>query len=178
MADRFRICIIDIGSRDYGINIVILNDNIMKMKRTFITAFFAMLLVVFSVSCSSEDKEFDYAALPMSAQQFVKQYFAGASYSRVEKEKDNGFWEYEVLLSDGSKVEFNEKGEWTSVECKYSEIPVGIIPTVIAEDIAKKYPDLKPYKIEKEVGGYEIDIPGYDLYYGNNGIFIRAKIDK
>ena len=82
----------------------------MKMKRTFITAFFAMLLVVFSVSCSSEEKEFDYAALPMSAQQFVKQYFAGASYSRVEKEKDNGFWEYEVLLSDGSKVEFNEKG--------------------------------------------------------------------
>ena len=114
----------------------------------------------------------------MSAQLFVKQYFAGASYSRVEKEKDNGFWEYEVLLSDGSKVEFNEKGEWTSVECKYSEMPVGIIPTVIAEDIAKRHPDLKPYKIEKEVGGYEIDIPGYDLYYRYNGMFIRAEIDK
>ena len=55
MADRFRICIIDIGSRDYGINIVILNDNIMKMKRTFITAFFAMLLVVFSGLCSIAD---------------------------------------------------------------------------------------------------------------------------
>lgn len=54
----------------------------------------------------------------------------------------------------------------------------GIIPTVIAEDIAKKYPDLKPYKIEKEVGGYEIDIPGYDLYYRYNGMFIRAEIDK
>lgn len=150
----------------------------MKMKRTFITAFFAMLLVVFSVSCSSEEKEFDYAALPMSAQLFVKQYFADASCSRVEKEKDNGFWEYEVLLSDGSKVEFNEKGEWTSVECKFSEMPVGIIPTVIAEDIAKRHPDLKPYKIEKEVGGYEIDIPGYDLYYRYNGMFIRAEIDK
>ena len=150
----------------------------MKMKRTFITAFFAMLLVVFSVSCSSEENEFDYAALPMSAQLFVKQYFAGATYSRVEKEKDNGSWEYEVLLSDGSKVEFNEKGEWTSVECKYSEMPVGIIPTGIAEDIVKKYPDLKPYKIEKEVGGYEIDIPGYDLYYNYNGMFIRAEIDK
>ena len=150
----------------------------MKMKRTFITAFFAMLLVVFSVSCSSEDNEFDYAALPMPAQLFVKQYFADATYSRVEKEKDNGSWEYEVLLSDGSKVEFNEKGEWTSVECKYSEMPVGIIPTVIAEDIAKRYPDLKPYKIEKEVGGYEIDIPGYDLYYSYNGMVIRAEIDK
>lgn len=148
------------------------------MKRTFITTLFAMLLVVFSVSCSSEDNEFDYAALPMSAQLFVKQYFADATYRRVEKEKDNGSWEYEVWLSDGSQVEFNEKGEWTSVECKYSEMPVGIIPTVIAEDIAKRYPDLKPYKIEKEVGGYEIDIPGYDLYYSYNGMFIRVEIDK
>lgn len=57
-------------------------------------------------------------------------------------------------------------------------LPIGIIPFVIAEDIAKKYPDLKPYKIEKEVGGYEIDIPGYDLYYSYNGMFIRAEIDK
>ena len=144
----------------------------MNMKRPFITTLFAMLLVLFTVSCSSEDKEFDNVALPIPAQLFVKQYFADATYSRVEKEKDDGFWEYEVLLSDGSKVEFNEKGEWTSVECKYSEIPV------IAEDIAKKYPGLKPYKIEKEVGGYEIDIPGYDLYYSYAGMFIRAEIDK
>lgn len=46
----------------------------MNMKRPFITTLFAMLLVLFTVSCSSEDKEFDYAALPMSAQLFVKQY--------------------------------------------------------------------------------------------------------
>lgn len=150
----------------------------MNMKRPFITTLFAMLLVLFTVSCSSEDKEFDNVALPIPAQLFVKQYFADATYSRVEKEKDDGFWEYEVWLSDGSQVEFDEKGEWTSVECKYSEMPVGIIPTGIAEDIVKKYPDLKPYKIEKEVGGYEIDIPGYDLYYRYNGMFIRAEIDK
>lgn len=150
----------------------------MNMKRLFITTLFAMLLVLFTVSCSSEDKEFDNVALPIPAQLFVKQYFADATYSRVEKEKDDGFWEYEVWLSDGSQVEFDEKGEWKSVDCKYSEMPVGIIPTVIAEDIAKRYPDLKPYKIEKEVGGYEIDIPGYDLYYSYNGMFIRVEIDK
>ena len=150
----------------------------MNMKRPFITTLFAMLLVLFTVSCSSEDKEFDNVALPIPAQLFVKQYFADATYSRVEKEKDDGFWKYEVWLSDGSQVEFDEKGEWKSVECKYSVLPKGIIPSVIAEDIAKRHPDLKPYKIEKEVGGYEIDIPGYDLYYSNNGMFIRAEIDK
>ena len=150
----------------------------MNMKRPFITTLFAMLLVLFTVSCSSEDKEFDNVALPIPAQLFVKQYFADATYSRVEKEKDDGFWEYEVWLSDGSQVEFDEKGEWKSVECKYSVLPKGIIPSVIAEDIAKRHPDLKPYKIEKEVGGYEIDIPGYDLYYSYNGMFIRDEIDK
>lgn len=63
----------------------------MNMKRPFITTLFAMLLVLFTVSCSSEEKEFDYAALPMSAQQFVKQYFADASYSRVERRKIMAF---------------------------------------------------------------------------------------
>lgn len=150
----------------------------MNMKRPFITTLFAMLLVLFTVSCSSEDKEFDNVALPIPAQLFVKQYFADATYSRVEKEKDNGTWEYEVWLNDGTQVEFNEKGEWTSIECKYSTLPAGIIPAAILADIAKRYPGLKPYKIEKEVGGYEIDIPGFDLYYTYSGEFIREEIDR
>ena len=37
------------------------------------------------------------------SQLFVKQYFADATYSRVEKEKDNGSWEYEVCLLYTSK---------------------------------------------------------------------------
>ena len=37
-------------------------------------------------------------------------------------------------------------------------MPDGIIPANIAADIAKRYPNQKPYKIEKELGGYEIDI--------------------
>ena len=148
------------------------------MKRTFITAFFAMLLALITVSCHSDDNEIGYADLPTTAQMFVKQYFADATYSRVEKEKDNGTWEYEVWLNDGTQVDFSEKGEWTSIECKYSTLPAGIIPTAILADIAQRYPGQKPYKIEKEVGGYEIDIPGFDLYYTYSGEFIRAEIDR
>ena len=43
---------------------------------------------------------------------------------------------------------------------------------------AKRYPSQQPYKIEKEIGGYEIDIPGYDLYYSSAGKFIRVEIDR
>jgi len=57
-------------------------------------------------------------------------------------------------------------------------LPSGIIPDVIAADIAQRYSSQQPYKIEKEMGGYEIDIPGYDLYYSSAGNFIRAEIDR
>lgn len=69
------------------------------------------------------------------------------------------------------------KGEWTSVDCKFSVMPDGIIPANIAADIAKRYPNQKPYKIEKELGGYEIDISGYELYYNKAGVFIRFEQD-
>ena len=33
-------------------------------------------------------------------------------------------------------------------------------------------------RVEKEIGGYEVDILGFDLYYSQNGTFIRAEIDR
>ena len=149
------------------------------MKRTFLATFLSIIFAMVAVAChSSDEKEIGYAELPVQAQQFVKQYFPSATYTYVEKEKDNGKWEYEATLSDGTKIDFNNKGEWKSVDCKFSALPSGIIPDVIAADIAQRYSSQQPYKIEKEMGGYEIDIPGYDLYYSSAGKFIRAEIDR
>ena len=149
------------------------------MKRTFLATFLSIVFAMVAVAChGSDEKEIGYTELPAQAQQFVKQYFPSATYSRVEKEKDHGKWEYEATLSDGTKIDFNNKGEWKSVDCKFSALPSGIIPDVIAADIAKRYPSQQPYKIEKEPGGYEIDIPGFDLYYSSTGKFIRAEIDR
>ena len=149
------------------------------MKRTFLATFLSIVFAMLAVACNgSDEKEIGYTELPVQAQQFVKQYFPSATYSHIEKEKDHGKWEYEATLSDGTKIDFNDKGEWKSVDCKFSVLPSGIIPDVIAADIAERYPSQQPYKIEKELGGYEIDIPGFDLYYSSTGKFIRAEIDR
>ena len=149
------------------------------MKRTFLATFLSIIFAMVAVAChSSDEKEIGYTELPVQAQQFVKQYFPSATYTYVEKEKDNGKWEYEATLSDGTKIDFNNKGEWKSVDCKFSALPSGIIPDVIVADIAQRYPLQQPYKIEKEIGGYEIDIPGYDLYYSSTGKFIRVEFDR
>lgn len=149
------------------------------MKRTFLATVLSIVFALVAVAFhSSDEKEIGYTELPVQAQQFVQQYFSSAAYTYVEKEKDNGKWEYEATLSDGTKIDFNNKGEWKSVDCKFSALPSGIILDVIAADIAKRYPSQQPYKIEKEIGGYEIDILGFDLYYSNAGKFIRAEIDR
>ena len=149
------------------------------MKRTFLATVLSIVFALVAVAChSSDEKEIGYTELPVQAQQFVKQYFPSATYTYVEKEKNNGKWEYEATLSDGTKIDFNYKGEWKSVDCKFSALPSGIIPDVIAADIAKRYPSQQSYKIEKEIGGYEIDILGFDLYYSTAGKFIRAEIDR
>ena len=93
------------------------------------------------------------------------------------RDKDDGTTEYEAWLSDGAELEFDEQGEWTSVDCKFSALPDGILPESIATDITARYPDTVPYKVEKQPGGYEIDIPGWELYYNNQGTFIRAERD-
>mgnify|MGYP000528623840 CR=1 FL=1 len=87
------------------------------MKRTFLATFLSIVFALVAVAChGSDEKEIGYAELPALAQQFVKQYFPTATYSRVEKEKDNGNWEYEATLNDGTKIDFNNKGEWKSVK--------------------------------------------------------------
>lgn len=93
------------------------------------------------------------------------------------RDKDDGTTEYEAWLSDGTELDFDGQGDWTSVDCKFSALPNGILPEAIATDIATRYPDAVPYKVEKQPGGYEIDIPGWELYYNNQGTFIRAERD-
>ena len=73
------------------------------MKRTFLATFLSIVFALVAVAChGSDEKEIGYTELPAQAQQFVKQYFPTATYSRVEKEKDNGKWEYCLLYTSPS----------------------------------------------------------------------------
>ena len=70
------------------------------MKRTFLATFLSIVFALVAVAChGSDEKEIGYTELPAQAQQFVKQYFPTATYSRVEKEKDNGNLMKLVVLS-------------------------------------------------------------------------------
>ena len=147
------------------------------MRQTIIKSLLLLSMILTAASCDKDEKEIGYNALPAKAQQFIAQYFPMAECTRAVCDRDSGTTEYEAWLSDGTELDFDKQGEWTSVDCKFSALPSGILPEVIATDIAARYPESPAYKVEKQPGGYEIDIPGWELYYNYQGTFIRAERD-
>lgn len=94
--------------------------------------------------------------LPEKAQTFLTTYFPEAKVSLARKEFDVTELSYDVIFTNGGKVEFDRKGEWTEVDCLTQPLPAGIVPATIEKVIKEQYPDAKATKIERD--RREIDV--------------------
>ena len=103
----------------------------MKKFIAFIGAMVAGLLVF--QSC--EEHKISPDKLPEAAKTFISQFFPGTTVTFAEKEKDDGVVKYNVRLSDGTEIDFDKSGAWTSVDCEFSVLPDGILPAPISEYI-------------------------------------------
>lgn len=132
-------------------------------KWTFV--FISMFIMNVSV-WAGNDKPIQVTGLPKSAQSFIKNHFADQSVAVAKMETEFMDKSYDVIFTNGDKVEFDKKGKWTKVDCKHGQVPQGIIPMPIQKYIAKNYPDAKVIKIElTDRKGYEVDL--------NNGLDIE-----
>ena len=135
-------------------------------------------LCLFNVSVfADDDKPTTVAQMPQAAQQFISKYFSGKKVSLAKV--DNGILDksYDVIFTNGDKVEFDRKGNWTDVDCKYSVVPVGIVPTEIVKSVKSKYPDAKIIQIERDNRHYDVDLSNrWELKY--NKQFKLVDIEK
>ena len=123
------------------------------------------------ISCS--DKLVPADQLPAAAHSFIQQYFPGIPISYVKKDAGlkTGF---EVVLTDGTEIDFDGKGEWDSVDCKRSAVPSALVPAAIAGYVQTNFPGQMIVKIDKELYGYEIELgSGLDLKFDSSGKLIR-----
>lgn len=150
----------------------------MRFRVTTLCAF--IMGMVFLSSCDKDDeKDIKFSELPQTAQNFILQYFPSGEATYIKREKDDGQEKYDVLLKNGTELEFDVNGNWTEVDCKYSRLPEGILPDRIATHIAENYPQNAPYKVEKKYGGYEVTVAGsLELIYTEDGTFVREQIDR
>jgi len=136
--------------------------------------FLVLAIATFAIlPACADDIVIPVKKLPNLAQEFLNTHFAGSSVVKAIHDRDINDNDYTVWLSDGSKVEFNSKGKWESVENKKSNVPDSVVPTSIKEYVTTNYPSLAIVKIEQNIYGYEVELTNdLDLRFDSNGNFV------
>ena len=142
----------------------------MKTNKFFLVAFAAMVML--SAVSFADDKMIPATQLPAAAQTFIKNTFPKATITYAEKD---GYINptYEVHLSNGTKVEFDRKGNWDKVDTHQGAVPAQLIPAAIAKHVKANYPGIQIVKIDKEPYGYEIELSNdMDMKFNKAGALI------
>ena len=127
------------------------------MKKLMILTTILMALGI-STACADNDKPIAVTQLPQKAQLFIKTHFPKEKVALAKLERDFLETRYEVVFTNGSKVEFLKDGEWKEVECKYSPVPTAIIPAQIASYVSQNYPDTQIVQIDRDKRDYEVKL--------------------
>lgn len=122
---------------------------------------FFILVSVFALAttaCADNYQPIAQNQLPQKAQVFLSTYFPDAKISLARKEIDVTELSYDVIFGDGSKVEFDRKGNWTEVDCISQPLPAGIVPPAIEQVVKAQYPNAKVVKIELDRREYDVKL--------------------
>ena len=130
------------------------------------------LAATFAVLCfsSCSDRIVPTGQLPAHALSFIEEFFPGNEISYVKAERELFHITYDVRLTDGTTIEFNDKGEWDNVDCQYRSVPSALVPESIADYVQNQFPGQPIVKIDKEPFGYEIELANdLELTFDKNG---------
>ncbi len=123
------------------------------MKKLFLVL---VCVCTMQVVMADNDKPVTVEQLPKTAQTFIKQHFSGLQVALAKVDKDWFDTTYDVIFTNGDKLEFNKNGEWTELTCKQSTVPVKAVPASIQKFLNERYPDAKVLVIEKDRYEYEV----------------------
>ena len=119
-------------------------------------------LAVFSLGILTANADNDRLTtkenLPQKAQKFININFKDSKITYVKDERDFLERTYEVLFTNGTKVEFDRNGEWKEVDCRKSSVPIAILPAQILKYVNDNYPDVKVIQIERDRIDYEVKL--------------------
>ena len=107
---------------------------------------------------ADNDKPIQVNQLPAKAQTFLNTYFKDHKVALAKQETELFYKSYDVVFTNGEKVEFDKAGEWTEVKCQQSEVPAQIIPEAIRTYVKTNYPDVKILQIERDKKEYEVKL--------------------
>lgn len=140
----------------------------MKTKFTFAALFCAVMLYAARVVVPA-------SALPHNAQTFINTYFKNAQIGLVKQDLGS----FDVVLNDGTEIDFIINGEWKKIDGKYKPIPTDFLPPQIVSSAKAAQPNAQIFKVDKEMQGYKFKFDnGMQIYTDFNGNILEQRFAK
>lgn len=111
-----------------------------------------------SVVSADNDKAVRVEDMPQKAQVFISRYFGNLKVAYAKSEYDLFEKSYAVVFTTGQKLEFNGRGEWTDVDCRYDAVPVELVPQPIIDKINSLYSGVYVISIDRDRKRYEVKL--------------------
>lgn len=130
-----------------------------------------MLVCVLGVQMTAladNDKPIQIGQLPTKAQTFITTYFKNHKVALAKMESGLFYKSYDVIFTNGEKLEFDKSGDWTEIQCKMSEVPVQAVPAEIRSYVSSTYPDTKIIQIERDGKEYDVKLSNrWEITFNN-----------
>lgn len=129
------------------------------MKKILSLLVLAIVAVQFSFAKDVITK--DMNQLPLSARNFINSHFTNPQVAHIKIDKEMmESTKYEVLLMDGTEIDFDSKGNWEEVSAKKGQaVPVSIVPGFAVNYLkTHNFVNEGVTKVERDRKGYEIEL--------------------
>lgn len=115
------------------------------------------------------DKHISFSELPVKSQNFITTHFPNSEVAYVTMDRDLYSTDYDVMLSCGTKIEFNADGDWTEVDCQRMAVSDKIVPQELQAYVEKNYPTQEIRDIQRDKRGWDIKLSsGLELEFNNS----------
>lgn len=121
------------------------------------------------VANAGNDKPINVNELPAKAQTLLSKHFKGQKVMLATIESGVVSRSYDVVLRNGTKLEFDKKGNLTEIDCKQGIVPSQLIPLPIKNYLKENYKGEAVRKIEWNKKEYEVELAnGIDLTFNKH----------
>ncbi|MBR6283368.1 MAG: PepSY-like domain-containing protein [Muribaculaceae bacterium] len=141
----------------------------MKLTKPFILLASSVLLLL--SACT--DRPVAAADLPAPITAFINQHFLGQTIIYADKDLELTGFSYDVMLANGTQLDFGTDHEWDKIDCKMTAVPASVVPPTIATYVQTTFPGNMIVKIDKERYGYDVELANdMELKFNHQGAVI------
>ena len=118
---------------------------------------------------ADNNKPIKVTDLPLKAQTVLSQHFNNQKVNFASIESGIIDKNYDVVLQNGTKLEFDKKGNVTEIDCKQGAVPEKLIPQAIHTYLQENHSGQTVRKIEFNKNEYELELSnGIDITFNKH----------